>query len=179
MIRAAFLFALLGGAAAGETWSVSGAASYGRTYDDEGNIGSGLGADVGASYRLTRRFSLGGEYALLRNKREFPFATWRGRTQHAAANLFVHFGSGKVQPYIIGGLGAVHHTSLSEPRVIQGSDSAFGWAWSGGFGVRGYVTDKVFVRPEVRLWVADGGISKVVEPLLSTLQVSVGVGYTF
>ncbi len=179
MGRAVFLWALLCVAASAETLSVFGAAGYGKTYDDEGNIGNGASAGFGASYQLNRRFSLGGEYALQTNKREFSFATWKGRTQHAAANLFFHFGSGTVRPYLVGGIGAVHHTVLSEPRVLPGSNSASGWGWSGGFGVRGYVTNRVFVRPEVRLWVSSGGINRVVEPLLGTFQFSLGVGYSF
>lgn len=179
MIRAVCLLALSPTALTAETVSVFGAAGYGKTYDDEGNIGNGVSANLGVSYRLTRRFSVGGEYALLTNKREFTFATWRGRSYNAAANAFLHFGSGNVQPYVVGSIGALHHVVLSEPRVLPGSNSATGWAWSGGFGVRGYVSEHVFVRPEVRVWAGRGGISRVVEPYLSTLQFSMGVGYSF
>lgn len=171
MNRAVLVLLIHAGGLAAETLSIFGAAGYGESYDDEGNIGGGVTAQAGISYRLNHRFSAGAEYALIKHRREFPFAVWRGTFQHAAATGYVHFGSGKVQPYVVGGIGLLHYSNDSR--------SGTGWAWSGGAGFRGYVTQHVFVRPEVRLWVGDGGISRAIEPYASTFQFSIGLGYSF
>ncbi|MFQ5817233.1 MAG: hypothetical protein ACE5H2_04650 [Terriglobia bacterium] len=63
----------------------------------------------------------------------------------------------RVMPYVVWGIGILHHRG----RFFSGST----WTPSGGIGVKVFLTDRMFVSPEVRAgW----------EPFL---RVTVGIGY--
>ena len=111
---------------------------------------------TGGSVRIyvTRRLSVEPEFLFLyRSERDKDIIAWP-----QIAYDFADPGS-RVIPYVIGGVGLMHSIF---PRFST-TESAV----SGGFGMKVFVNDRVFVAPEARLGF---------EPIL---RFSVSVGYAF
>jgi len=53
----------------------------------------------------------------------------------------------KVQPYVIGGAGWLHHSQKFGPLKFSNND----WVVNGGVGVKVFITPRLFVAPEFRL----------------------------
>lgn len=142
----------------------------GGTYDDEGSIGSGLSASFGAGYRLTPRFGVEGEYTYLRFRRDFGIiGEWKGGAHTVTGNALLHFRpKTRVQPFLLLGAGALSHTSGDGP----------GFAWTAGAGLKGYLSDHIFLRPEIRF--TSGRYDRrpfQPEPPISNLRFQFGIGY--
>jgi hypothetical protein len=54
---------------------------------------------------------------------------------------------GKVQPYLIGGVGLLHHRGSYGPYRFSGTNPSFG----AGLGVKCFVSRRVYLTPEVRI----------------------------
>jgi hypothetical protein len=162
-------------------WEVSGGAGYGRTYDDEGSLGEGVVLQAGTMYRVSPRLGVGFEYARIAHERDIAGGAllFRGHAQHFSGNAYLHLGTRGLQPYFVGGLGAVHYTNRNRSVRFGGDRSATGWGLNGGFGVKAYASENVFFKPEVRVWLGGGGINRATEPPLSALVFSFGVGYAW
>ncbi len=151
-------------------WEVHGFAGVGKSYDDEGSIGSGFAGGFGVGKRVTRRIGLEAEYTRFHHKREIAGGafTWEGSANLFTGNFLLHFSpEGRVQPFLLVGAGGM---------TYEGGGPGF--AWNCGAGVKGYLTDHLFVRPEFRISHGryDRGVLQP-EPPISNLRFQFGIGY--
>ena len=143
------------------------AALYGQrgAIDLKGSIGATSFVDedaenhlhtgVAARFYLTRRFSVEPEF-------QYLYQSSRHSDTVLAGNLGWDFRTGRIVPYVSGGLGWMRSRFGISPTFSSNE----GFIQLGG-GVKIYVTDAWFVAPDVRVgW----------EP---HVRVSVGIGYTF
>jgi hypothetical protein len=108
-------------------------------------------------FYLTRRLSFEPELLYMRGSKSDQDLVF-------TANLSLDFATSKrVKPYVIGGVGFLHHRELTG----AGTFTATGWSGSGGVGVKVFLTEKLFIAPEARVgW----------EPLF---RVTGSIGYRF
>ena len=123
---------------------------------------------VGGSLRLylTRRLSIEPELLYMRrNTQDEDYVI----VPHVAFDL--RDPRERVVPYVIGGVGLLHHRGrfnrLTPTGIVQDTVSSNSWTANGGAGVKIYLTDRLFIAPDVRVgW----------EPVL---RGTVSIGYTF
>ncbi|HYE15210.1 MAG TPA: outer membrane beta-barrel protein [Pyrinomonadaceae bacterium] len=130
------------------------------TFGGAGFLDADAHTVAGGSVRfyLTKRFSIEPELLYMRASQRDEDVVF---TPNVA--LDVVDPSNKVVPYVIGGVGVLHHRS--DFGFFR--DSSTGWTASAGGGVKIYITDKLYIAPEARIgW----------EPLA---RATVSVGYTF
>lgn len=113
------------------------------------------------------------DYAISRNNRSENF---RGYTQYLLANGLVHFARGKARPYFLFGGGMAIHTNtgayLGSPRTGVGPAVAI------GFGLKGFINEHWFIRPEVRVSGGWGsGLRKAIESPATVPRITIGAGY--
>jgi opacity protein-like surface antigen len=164
----------------GMKWEVFGTAGYGKAYDDEGNIGSGLDLGGGFGYRITPKLGIEGTVNWFKHSREFGPPNpvrFEGTAISGAANLVYHFSESKVQPFVTGGVGGLRHEDTSSGfGLFFPPRSASGFAYNFGGGVKIFVSRHVSLRPEGRILVANLG-SGGIEPPFSQFRFSMGIGY--
>jgi hypothetical protein len=151
---------------------IFGAVGVGFASDDEGSIGHGVNGGGGIGYRLTRRFGVEAEVNAFRARRSFgqPIPPFGADGAHLTANALVHFGGQRAQFYLVGGAGLLHARNLA-------GVSANGFAIDVGGGLKLYATPHVFIRPDLRIFAGDA--ARAIEPPLSDLRVSIGIGYAW
>lgn len=123
---------------------------------------------VGGSLRLylTRRLSVEPELLYMRrNRQDEDYVI----VPHIAFDL--RDPRARVVPYVIGGVGLLHHRGrfnrLTSTGIVEDTVTSNTWSANGGAGVKIYLTDRLFVAPDVRVgW----------EPVL---RGTVSIGYTF
>jgi hypothetical protein len=130
-----------------------GGLGYGRFYDDEGSLGSGLTYRVGAEWRPWRRVGFEAELFGIRFNRGDLFHV-EGNTQFVLANATYYFSRSRVQPYVKGGIGAyrtnyTYSWPITMGPVYRASDN--GLAVNFGAGVRIFVNRRWSVNPDFRL----------------------------
>lgn len=161
-------------------YEVFGTAGYGTTYDDEGGVGRGLDVGAGFGVRAIGKLGFEGSVNRIGHLREFASSPVRfeGTGVFACANALYHFSDSKAQPYVIGGIGLLHHedrsSGLGPPRPPL---SASGFAYNFGAGVKVFLNKHISLRPEFRVFVGDLGKAGGTEPPFSLLRGSVGIGY--
>jgi hypothetical protein len=115
---------------------------------------------VGAALRVyvTKRLSIEPEYLYLRNGEN-------DQDHLVQPNVAWDFTdpASRLVPYAIAGVGVLHH----EGRFFGSNNSFTTWTASAGVGAKIFVTEKLFVSPELRLGR---------EP---TLRATINVGYVF
>ena len=158
--------------------------NFGRgvTYDDEGSLGSGFNVGGGIGYHLTRKLKIEAEVNRIPFEREFSSGVrTEGTSVFVNANAVYHFSDSRARPYVIGGVGLLHYKNRSDFSAETPPDrsTSNGFAYNFGGGIKGYLTKKLSIRPEVRLY--SGNLNRLVrtEPPLRILQVSVGFGYNW
>jgi hypothetical protein len=92
-------------------------------------------AGAGFRYFLTERISVGPELDYLYRDEDDKDLFFQG-------TIAVEFSRRRARPYLVGGLGLMHHMT-SRFSVTE-------WAGTGGFGVKIYLTPRWFVAPEFR-----------------------------
>jgi opacity protein-like surface antigen len=158
---------------------VFGSIGGGKTYDDEGSLGSGFDVGGGVGFRLTPRFGVEGQINRLDYKRDFSSGVrFEGTALFTTANVLYHFTTSQAQPYVIGGLGFVHHENRSR---FPGDNSlptrtSNGFAKNFGAGVKIFLNKKFSLRPEFRVFLGDTAGSGV-EPPFSVGRGSVAFSY--
>ena len=161
-------------------YEVFGSAGYGATYDDEGGIGRGLDIGAGFGVRPIGRLGFEGSVNRISHLREFAFngVRFEGTGVFASANALYHFSDSKAQPYVIGGIGVLHHEDRSSGLgPARPPRSGSGFSYNFGAGLKLFVSKRVSVRPEFRVFIGDLGKSAGTEPPFSLLRGSVGIGY--
>lgn len=160
----------------GEVYGVIG---YGGNADDEGGIGKGVAGGGSVGWRVTPRFGVEFDVNAYRHVRDFGGnGRFSGRGEYYTGNLLWHFSRGRIQPYVVGGAGALRHTlttTLSGPGL--GARTISGFALDLGFGVKGFISDRWSIRPEVRGWAGGSGVEGGIEAPLAHGRISIGIGY--
>lgn len=158
-------------ACAAQTREISASIGYAGTGDDEGSLGKGIAAAGAIGYRTSGRWGFEADWALSRNHRDnIGGREYRGVAHALLGNALLHFSSGRTQPYLLAGGGLMNYSS--------GGRSGSGGAFALGFGVKGMLTDHVFLRPEVRLTVGvTGGLKSAIEAPASVARFTMGIGY--
>jgi hypothetical protein len=159
-------------------YSVFGQGGVARIFDDEGSLGSGYYFGGGLGYRFHRR--LGAEFDVFRFRHERDVAGGRlqfaGTGTYVTGNVLFYLSQAAVQPYLLGGIGGFRYTNRSNPQTTPETSSTR-LAGSAGFGLQAFVTSRVALRPEVRLMIGGARMAGGVEPPISALRFSMGVGY--
>lgn len=161
---------------------VFGAVGAGKTYDDEGSLGSGFNGGGGVGYRIRPKFGVEFELSGFRHERETSSGSllFRGNGVFATGNAVYYFGSGtgRAQPYVIGGAGVLHKRNTSSfeggPRL---DFSGTGFALNGGAGVKIFVRPRFSIRPEFRVFAGGAGSQRVVEAPFVVIRASIGAAY--
>jgi len=135
--------------------SVTVSIGRGKTWDDEGSIGSGTWAGGGVAWRVRPRLSVGAEIERLGHERDVTFLRWSGRTIFASANAAYHLAKRGVAPYVGGGFGGAFYRgtvverSTATARAIEHRSTS-----TMGYGVAGVeipIGGRVALSPEVRI----------------------------
>jgi hypothetical protein len=155
---------------------VFGVVGVGKSYDDEGSLGSGFNGGGGFGYRLSRRWAVEAEVNVFRTRREFSsqVPAFQANGAHAMLSGLLYLTQGRGQAYVIFG-GGLLHTNVVRGFGGGAGRSASGGAVNLGGGVKASISPRVFVRPEVRL--LSGGSGPAIEAPFSVIRVSLGLGY--
>ena len=154
-----------------------GAIGIGKTYDDEGSLGSGLNAGGGFGYRLSQRFAVEAEVNGFRTRRDFSssFAPFQANGAHVMGSGLLYLSRGRAQAYLLLGGGLLHVHVKNGFGGAPAGKSANGFAVNFGGGLRIFVSPHLSLRPELRIY--SGGSGGAVEPPFSVIRISLGAGY--
>jgi hypothetical protein len=127
----------------------------GKTYDDEGAIGTGTSVGAGIEWRFRPKWSVGGEVERLGHHRDVGLLEWSGRTVFASANVLYRFAARGITPYVGGGFGGVFHEgetiSRFMPVPITTPRSSSSTMEYGTVGLEIPIGDRVAVSPDFRI----------------------------
>ena len=144
--------------AAEPAWTAGGIVGFGRTWDDESQIGSGVLLGARVDGRIAGALWLEGSIDWLRHNRDEGAFQADGHTTLLGAALKGRFGSAATHGYVLGGpVIAVHsatNTFDGVGRDVDGTDA--GISFGGGFA--GRVGGRFEIGPEARmtiLWAGD------------------------
>jgi hypothetical protein len=156
---------------------VFGAIGIGKTYDDEGSLGSGLNAGGGFGYRLSQRFAVEAEVNGFRTRRDFgsSFASFQANGAQVMGSGLLYLSRGRAQAYLLLGGGLLHVNVKNGFAGASAGKSANGFAVNFGGGLKILMSPHFSLRPELRIY--SGGSGKAVEPPFSDIRISLGVGY--
>ena len=155
---------------------VFGVVGVGKTYDDEGSLGTGINGGGGFGYRLSRRFGVEAEVNVFRTRREFSsqFPPFEADGAHVMGSGLLYLTQGRGQAYLIFG-GGLQHVHVASGFGGPVGRSGTGGAINFGGGVKIFVSPRVSLRPDLRIF--SGGSGSAVEPPFSVIRISGGVGY--
>ena len=130
---------------------------HGKTWDDEGSIGSGLSAGGSVEWRFHPRLSAAFRVERLGHERHTSgdFLVFTGRTIFATGEIKYRFTSAGVAPYVAGGYGAVVYSgtltsNFGPPGTIRRSSQS--GTFVGGGGIEIPLGTRFVIAPEVRLF---------------------------
>lgn len=163
-------------------WEVFGTVGYGRTWDDEGDIGRGINLGGGLGVRATPKLGFEGSVNRVRHSRTFDFSgvTFKGTGTFVSANALYHFTESGVQPFVTGGVGVVHRTDSSSAIGLEPprpSISASGFAYNFGVGMKIFANKHISVRPEFKIFFGDLSDQDLIDPVFRVVQGSIGISY--
>jgi opacity protein-like surface antigen len=131
--------------------TVGGIVGGGKTWDDEGQIGTGLLVGFRADRRLFHNTFVEISIDDLRHERTGRFSA-DGKTFIFTGSIVQRFGRGDAQPYVLGGVGLARHSgTFGFPELNQLSSTkgtSAGVAFGGGVAVR--AGTRFEVGPEAR-----------------------------
>ena len=134
--------------------SVSVLAGQGRTWDDEGSIGSGFAIGGGVEYRFRPRLSVNGAVERLAHDRDTGFLHFSGRTVFVTLGATYHVAARGVSPYVGGGFGGAFYKGTLNDDIAgdavlhRSSTSTLGY---GNAGVDIPIGHRVVISPDVRI----------------------------
>jgi hypothetical protein len=131
--------------------TVGGAVGGGKTWDDEGQIGTGLFAGAHVDRRLFGNTFAEASVDYLRHERTDRFSA-EGRSILATGVVVQRLGRGAAQPYALGGLAVARHSGtfgFPEVNIVSSTEStSFGVAFGGGVAIR--AGTRFEIGPEAR-----------------------------
>ena len=135
--------------------SISVTIGRGKTWDDEGSIGSGTWAGGGVAWRFRPHLSVGADVERIGHDRDTTGLRWSGRTVLASANVMFHFATRGVSPYVGGGFGGAFHEGRIVDRFVTPARTTTRSSTStmvfGASGLEIPIGDRFAVSPELRL----------------------------
>ena len=144
--------------AADPNWTAGGIAGFGRTWDDESQIGSGVLLGARLDGRIAGPLWLEGSLDWLRHDRDEGAFQAQGHTTLLGAALKGRFGSAAMHGYVLGGPVLAFHSATNtfdgQARDLDSTDP--GISFGGGFATR--VGGRFEIGPEARmtiLWTGD------------------------
>lgn len=127
----------------------------GRTWDDEGIIGSGTSIGGGVEFRFRPKWTVGAEVERLGHHRNTPGLEWSGRTVFTSVNIAYRFAARGVSPYVGGGFGGAFHKGETIDRFgasqVTRERSSTSTMEYGTVGVEIPVGDRFAVSPDFRI----------------------------
>ena len=133
-------------------WTFGGTAGYGRTWDDEGSIGTGWVLGGYVDRRLSRNVDLEFAADLVKNGRSDTFVA-DGTTTYVSATVIRRFGSRRANGFVLGGgtIGFYNgETGFSDGTFRNDRSSTNpGWIFGGGFSFR--TSGNIEVAPIIRM----------------------------
>lgn len=155
-----------------------GGVGWGKAWDDEGSIGTGINVNGGIGFNLISRLGLELEVTSMKNKREgSPGFQAEGRTTSVGPNLVYHFSSSRTKPFVVGGIHFFHHRGTAGFVPLPPDGTVNHWAFRIGGGVKAFVSERVFLRPEFICVAGGKGRSTGIEFPIFSPRFSVGLGY--
>jgi hypothetical protein len=156
---------------------VFGTIGIGKTYDDEGSLGSGINGGGGIGYRLTGRLGVEAEVNAFRTKRDFSFTPngFEASGAFIMGNGLLYLTRGRGQLYLIGGAGLLHIRNQFGFTGVAVNRSGNGLAVDVGMGLKIFATPRFYLRPDVRVYAGNSG--STVEAPFSDIRISIGAGY--
>jgi hypothetical protein len=140
------------------TWTMGGLVGFGKTWDDESQIGSGVLLGARVEGRLAGPLWLQGSLDWLRHDRDEGAFQAKGHTSLLGAAVKYRFGSAASHGYVFVGPVLAFHAATNtfdgESREINSTDPGFSF----GGGVAGRVGARFEIGPEARmtlLWAGD------------------------
>jgi hypothetical protein len=133
--------------------AVSGVVGAGRTWDDEGSIGTGSVIGGRIDWRISATTSVEGSIDSLAHDRSGGFFEAEGRTTFLGVSLVQRFGPIAARPYVLGGVHLAQHSgSTTFDGVRRERDSSnFGYHFGGGISFR--AGDRFELGPEARFYI--------------------------
>ncbi len=174
---------------------IYGNVGYGRLFDDETNLGTGLVVGGGIGYRFNRRWAVTFDVSRIGHQRETESYIFEGYALLVGGGLQYHFRpESKAQPYIRLGLSFAHYdgATIGKPFLPPpGFPPVPGFVENGtqnflgpdiGVGVKIFVTKKISIRPEYSFAIHGGFHAydpprDILEPGLWAPRFTVGIGY--
>jgi hypothetical protein len=132
--------------------SVGGIVGGGRTWDDEGSLGTGVAAGGRVDWRIFGNTSVEGSVDSLSHDRSGGFFEAEGRTVFIGISLVQRFGSSAARPYILGGYHLAQHdgsTTFDDMRTERESTS-HGFHFGGGVAIA--LGRRFEIGPEARFY---------------------------
>lgn len=156
-----FIFLLVGAGycAAGEPerrTEIFGTLGFCKVWDDESDIGNGFNGGGGIEFRLHRHVGVLFEADYAGVSRTFPQSGVRfsGNNTILSGDAHFYFGSSRIQPYLLAGLGVAHLSETNTFSVEEGQQTfttvSNTTVLQFGGGVRFMATPRISVRPELR-----------------------------
>jgi opacity protein-like surface antigen len=134
---------------------------FGTTWDDEGLLGRGGGVSGAAGVRVGRRLTILGLVDRVSYYRDVEWLTFDGRVVFAGAEMSLQFGTGRVNPYVTFGGGAMNDSGVwirkaqgpSPSRIDERIDrDGTRAAMTGSGGVEIEVTPRISLRGGLRIY---------------------------
>jgi hypothetical protein len=156
--------------------SVAGTISASQTWDDEGSLGKGIGAGGRVDWRLFGNTSVEGSVDFLAHDRSGGFFQSEGNSTLLSVSLVQRFGHATAQPYVLGGVGLVHHSGTTQFEDLAFRRNSTDPAFHFGGGVAVKINERFEIGPEARFYVIRAGNSS--DPAwASWFGVRVGTGF--
>jgi len=139
--------------------SISGVFGGGRTWDDEGGLGSGPAIGGRVEWRLFGTTAVEGSIDALSHDRSGGFFEAEGRTVFFGATLLHRFANdtSRAQFYLLGGVHLAKHsgsTTFDGVRIDRDSTDP-GYHFGGGIAIR--IGERLEVGPEARFYIIQPG----------------------
>lgn len=132
------------------TWTAGGIGGFGKTWNDESQVGTGLLGGARLDGRLVGGLRLEGAVDWLRHNRDEGAFQSDGHTTFLTATVRYQFGDGATYGYILGGPAIAFHSGTNtfegESRHVSGTST--GWTFGGG--MAGPAGSRLEIGPEAR-----------------------------
>ena len=139
-------------------WTAGGIVGFGRTWDDESQIGTGVLLGGRVEGRIAGGLWLEGSLDWLRHNRDEGAFQADGHTTLLGAALKYRFGSSAAHGYVLGGPVLAFHSATNTFGGVERDVSSTDAGISFGGGFAGRVANRFEIGPEARmtlLWAGD------------------------
>lgn len=132
---------------------VSGVLGAGRTWDDEGSIGTGVGGGGRVEWRLFGNTGIEGAVDGLTHVRRGGFFQSEGTSTILSVSLRHRFGPDIVTTYILEGVDLVRHSGTTRIDNVTFGNKSTSTGFHFGVGLAVRVADRLEIGPEARFYI--------------------------